>query len=311
MTKSQQLTHALLCTLLAATTPVILKLALNLHWPPYILGLMRVSFIAIFFYILLRQSSLPVLGSSKRQIKYSVASSALKGIALTLLYYSLSLIPASRWAILATSSPIINFIFVQYFLENEQVSRRRFWGAGISLIGVILLLLTRNSAGTMQYNFWGDLSCLLSIISLNYMTVIEKKALNLGLSPAQLSASNNLGPILVFTIICFLTKSDPATIPSSPYAWLCFFYMITFTGVLFFYYRRWLASQLQISYLSSFSHFGKAMSIVLAVLVLDETLPVSSLGCFIIILIGTIVAAKGKHQPLNTLAKQGAHQTNN
>jgi drug/metabolite transporter (DMT)-like permease len=80
-------------------------------------------------------------------------------------------------------------------------------------------------------------------------------------------------------------------VPSGAAAIGVYLYLISFVGVILFYYRRWLVSIMEVSYLNSFSHAGKALSLFYAVVLLKERLPLGSLLCFALILIGTSIAA--------------------
>jgi len=71
-------------------------------------------------------------------------------------------------------------------------------------------------------------------------------------------------------------------------------------GVFLFYYRRWVASKLDVSYITSFSHLGKALSLFYAALILGETITLLSLVCFGIILLGTFIATRKESEEETT-----------
>lgn len=72
--------------------------------------------------------------------------------------------------------------------------------------------------------------------------------------------------------------------------------VVSVVGIFLFYYRRWLVSKLEVTYISFFSHLGKAVSILYAVVLLGERISPLSLLCFILILAGTVVATKDRSQ---------------
>ena len=81
---------------------------------------------------------------------------------------------------------------------------------------------------------------------------------------------------------------DLDSVPTGPAAVAVFVFLVTFVGVILFFYRRWLVAVMDVTYLNSFSHAGKGLSILLAVLLLKEALPAASLLGF---------AARGPDSP--------------
>jgi len=125
--------------------------------------------------------------------------------------------------------------------------------------------------------------------------VLEKKALIHGASPGHLLVSTNIFSVAVFALLISIFGESLKTIPINPMSIGAYLYLISVVGVFLFYYRRWLVSKLDVTYISSFSHFGKAVSIIYAVVFLGEKISLFSLLCFILILAGTIVATKSKN----------------
>ncbi len=130
-----------------------------------------------------------------------------------------------------------------------------------------------------------------SVIFHTAMVVFEKKALLEGVNPRQLIVSTNLVSIAVFAAIALgVDDSGFGSIPTTPKAWWAFVYLISVLGVFFFYYRRWMVGILELGYITSFSHLGRAIALVYAAFLLGETIPLSNLGAFALILLGSTIA---------------------
>lgn len=55
-------------------------------------------------------------------------------------FAALSLIPASRVAILSTFSPIANLVLVRLLLTDERITRWRVGGIGLGVAGILILV---------------------------------------------------------------------------------------------------------------------------------------------------------------------------
>jgi len=139
-----------------SSNPIAIKFALNADWPPYLLGVLRMGFIGSFFIIWSLCIKEKFLGPNPQARLNAIIASTSKAISVICFYLALSLIPANRVVMLSTISPIINLILIHFLLEHEQVTRKHFLGIGISLVGVVALLILK-SADTSATNpsFWG------------------------------------------------------------------------------------------------------------------------------------------------------------
>ena len=131
---------------------------------------------------------------------------------------------------------------------------------------------------------------LLSVVLHQAMIVFEKRSLIAGANPRQLIISTSLVSVVVFALMIPPSGQRAAGIPGSFAAVAIFVYLVTFAGIVLFFYRRWLVSIMEVSFLNSFSHAGKALSILLAAYLLKEPVPPGSLLGFALIVAGTAVA---------------------
>jgi drug/metabolite transporter (DMT)-like permease len=289
-----------------SSNPIAIKFALNAGWPPYLLGTLRMSFIGLFFIIWTLLMKKPILGPTPQASLNAVIASMSKAISVVCFYLALSLIPANRVVMISTISPIINLVLIHFLLEHEKVTLKQFFGVGISLIGIVILLVATGGKPAMaNASFWGDIFMLTSVIFLQGMFIFEKRAFNLGATPRQLVISTNVFSVLAFAGFFLLKGENVQNIPLTQTGILSYVYLITIAGVFLFYYRRWVASKLNVSYIASFSHLGKALALFYAALILGEKIRLISLVCFGIILLGTWVAARKETEEETTYEVAG------
>jgi len=282
--------------IIGSSNPIAIKAALNLGWPPFFLGLSRMAVIGLFFTVwgLLARERLAATNPAAR--RHTLVAAACKGAGVLLFYFALAIIPANRAVILSTISPALNLVLIHLMLEHERVQRRHVLGIAISFIGILILLLLRSGmpavfGGGVSATLFGDAAMIASVIFHQAMVIFEKKALTHGANPRQLIISTNLISVMAFGLLVITGNERASDIPTTPAAMGSFLYLITVVGVILFYYRRWMVSVLDVSYINSFSHAGKAISVLYAAVFLGERISASSLACFCMVLIGTAIAS--------------------
>jgi len=233
-----------------------------------------------------------------------MAAAACKGAGVLFFYLALAAIPVNRAVILSTVSPVVNLWLVHLLLEQERIRRHHVNGIAIAFAGTLAVILLRQSGEGIAFqpelrHLPGDLAMLASVFFHQAMIVFEKRALMAGTNPRQLIVTTSIVSVAVFAAVIAFGGESLGQIPSGTRALSVFLYLVTFVGVVLFFYRRWLVSVMEVSYINSFSHAGKALSIVYAVLLLGEPLPAVSLFGFALIVAGTIVATgrEGTREP--------------
>ncbi len=282
---------------IGSSNPIGIKFAINAGWPIFILGTLRMSVIGLFFFTWCLSLKENLIGPNRQARSQAVIASISKAGSVICLYLALYLIPANRVAIISTFSPIVNLILVHFLLEHEKVRRKHLGGVAISLIGILLLIVFRD--GLLEKNTFlrndmllGDLLTVTSVFFLQGMIIFEKRALNLGAHPRQLAFSTNLFSVSAFFIFVLISGEKISGIPITAPGISSYLYLITVAGIFLFYYRRWVASKLNVSYINSFSHLGKALTLFYAAIILGEKISFFSLLCFGIILLGTFIATR-------------------
>lgn len=280
--------------ILGSSNPVAIKYALNIGWTPMFLGGLRMGFIGLFVLFWLRIRKETILPENTQANFFLLVAALSKGFGVIFFYLALSKIPAYRCIMLSTFSPVVNLFLIHFLLQHEKIQKNHVTGILVSLIGILALLTLKQSnegQGEMQFSiFYGDIFMLSSIVFHNVMVIFEKKALMFGANPRQLIISNSLVSTMVFFAFFFILQEKTDLIPIDPKTIGIFIYLISVTGVVLFNYRRWLVSKFDVSYINSFSHPGKAVSIIYAVFLLGESISPASMICFIFILAGTYIA---------------------
>ena len=283
--------------MLGSSNPVAIKAALLAGWEPFLLGLSRMALIGLFFLgwtLLAGERPLGVSGSGRR---WSMAAALCKGLAVLCFYFALQQIPVNRAVILSTVSPVVNLALVHLLLAHERVRRHHVAGISLTLAGMLTVLIFRGAAASPAWepapaSLAGDLAMLASIVLHQAMVVLEKKALIAGTNPRQLIVATALVSVAVFALMMPLAGESVGDFPATSEALAVFAYLVTFVGVVLFFYRRWLVSRMDVSFLNSFSHAGRALSVLYAVVLLGEPLPLRSVLGFGLIVAGTAVAAR-------------------
>ena len=284
--------------IVGSSNPIAIKYALNAGWTPFALGMLRMAVIGGFFVLWVVARKEGLIGPNRPARHYAIIAAACKAVGVVLFYIALSMIPANRAIVISTISPVVSLVLIHFILEHEHVRRHHVLGILTSLAGILLLIALRNGqqsdVATSGLLLLGDLLMMVSVVFNNAMVVFEKKALINGASPGQLLVSTNVLSVAVFALLFATAGESLQAIPVNSASIGAYLYLISVAGIFLFYYRRWLVSKLDIAYISSFSHLGKAVSILYAVLLLGEKISLFSLLCFVLILAGTVVATKEK-----------------
>ena len=288
--------------IIGSSNPIAIKFALNAGWTPFALGMLRMTVIGIFFTIWVMARREGLIGPNRSARRYAIIAAACKAVGVVLFYIALSMIPANRAIVISTISPVVSLVLIHFILEHEHVRRHHILGILTSLAGILLLVTMREgassgAAASGSLLIVGDILMIVSVFFNNAMVVFEKKALLKGASPGQLLVSTNVLSVAVFAALFAIAGESLHAIPVNSTSIGAYLYLISVVGIFLFYYRRWLVSKLEVTYISSFSHLGKAVSIIYAVILLGERISPISLLCFSLILAGTVVATRKKRTP--------------
>lgn len=286
--------------MIGSSNPVAIKAALTVGWPPMLLGLCRMFVIGSFFAGWSMLLGEHMIGPGRTSRRWSLAAAGCKGAGVLFFYLSLAMIPVNRAVILSTVSPVVNLWLVHLLLEQERIRKHHVAGILLTFVGMLAVIFVRQESAGISLELGGkflagDFAMLASVVFHQAMIVFEKRALIAGTNPRQLIISTSLVAVAVFGLVVAFGSETLNAVPSGGGALAAFLYLVTIVGVVLFFYRRWLVSIMEVSYINSFSHAGKALSIVYAVFLLGEPLPAMSVAGFALIIAGTAVATgRGK-----------------
>ncbi|MBD1869624.1 DMT family transporter [Cyanobacteria bacterium FACHB-471] len=159
--------------------------------------LASVSFLAIACYCQNRQ--LPFSWSNLKQGFAGIFEPALAYMIGT---FGVEMTTASKATLIGSSEVILTVLFAAVFL-GEKLTRIKFLLAGISFVGVCLLLL--RDEGTNYASFSGDLLVLLGTLFAVFYVILSKQQIA-NSDPLQLTASQQFVGLMV-TVLCFSALS--------------------------------------------------------------------------------------------------------
>lgn len=296
MRRPPNLVLVLIFVFVGASNPIAIKFALESGWPILPLGIGRMGFITLVFLIWVLAAREHPLGSSPEGRRWALMAAASKGVGVIAFYVAMLFAPANRVIVLSAFSPVVALLLIDRMLEHEKVVRRQWLGVVTSFLGLALLLSLRGeldleSGRSARVTLLGDVCMIVSVIFHNAMAVYEKKAILEGVNPRQLIVSTNLISTAIFVVVALAVHdSGFGSIPTTAPAIWAFVYLISIVGVFMFYYRRWMVGVLDLGYIASFSHLGRAVALVYAAVLLGENIPLTNLAAFALILLGSMIA---------------------
>jgi drug/metabolite transporter (DMT)-like permease len=289
----------LAATMAAASNPVGIKLALSLGWPPFMLGVGRTLCVGVLFVAWIRWERRAIFGLPGLQRRWTLIASACKAISVACSFASLSLIPASRVAILSAFSPIANLLLVRLLLKDERVTAWRVAGIVLGMASVLVLVAGQEApAGGPESGaepsrvLAGDLIAIAGVMCVQGLVVFEKRALDANMSPQQLAAAASVVGVAVLLAMALAVEEHVDALPVTFPATVAFLYLVAVPGVFLFYTKRWLTSVLDVSFLAAFQSPERALAVALSMAVLGERVSAASFACFVVILAGTVIASR-------------------
>jgi drug/metabolite transporter (DMT)-like permease len=145
----------------------------------------------------------------------------------TLNYLGLRSVSASQAGMISAGIPIA-ILLLAFLVLKEPVKLKSWLGAFVSIAGVIVLVLGKNS-GVSQGSLWGNMAIILSCLAWGLYTILGKRYAK-ATDPLTLTAGAAFYGTLFSAISCIGTVS-PGAIHMNVTAWLCILYVSTFASV--------------------------------------------------------------------------------
>jgi drug/metabolite transporter (DMT)-like permease len=283
----------LLGVVLGSGNLICVKAAFNHGFLPVDFGVLRFLSIGCTAVLLLWLRGHPLRPREPEARTWLIREALVKTVGAGLIYGAIVRLPAAAVLILGFTHPIMQMLLAGPFLQ-DRVPGMRALGMGVGTIAMLAyaLLLDTGASTTQGGAALGISLCLAGTALVSFMGVCTKRATRLGAHPLHSVAYTGILPGLLWVPVACWQTGFPAHLPKSPVAWGLFVYAWSLGGVLLFSYRRWLLSHYRVSFLASFSPISRVLGLLLAPLLLGETLPWKALGVLGVVLLGGALSGR-------------------
>lgn len=226
-----------------------------------------------------------------REDKFKLALGGLFGIAIYFIFenYSVAYTSASNVAILIASIPVFT-LFSQRIIYKEKMTYGKFFGAILSLVGIIIIVASKESVNLFSKGNIGDLMALGAVFSwMIYNTVCSNFKGNyrsITISTYQIIwGSLFLSPSLFFNTV---------QMPSMKVV-LNIVFLSIFCSCIGYVIYVYCLKELGTTVITTYINLQPIMSLIAAAIILNEVITIwQVMGCTIIIVGVTLVSFDGK-----------------
>ena len=206
-----------------------------------------------------------------------------------LTYWGTKFVFSNLGAILWSLLPLCVAFMAHFYLPNDKLTKRKFGGIIIGLIGSILLFYNKDLLGQGQ-TFLGLLAILLSVILAAWPNVhlkMQKSEIN----PYHLNAVGMSISGLIFLIFALIFESQ-ASIPLDNKNMFAIFFLTVPGTVVTWGIYIWLFNHLPVTQISYTAFYPPIIASIVGWFFLDESLPlIAILGSMLIIAGGYLVSS--------------------
>jgi len=206
-----------------------------------------------------------------------------------LTYWGTKFVFSNLGAILWSLLPLCVAFMAHFYLPDDKLTRRKFGGIIIGLIGSILLFYNKDLLGQGQ-TFLGLLAILLSVILAAWPNVhlkMQKSEIN----PYHLNAVGMSISGLIFLIFALIFESQ-ASIPLDNKNMFAIFFLTVPGTVVTWGIYIWLFNHLPVTQISYTAFYPPIIASIVGWFFLDESLPlIAILGSMLIIAGGYLVSS--------------------
>lgn len=243
--------------------------------PPLTLIALRVSGASVLLFLVLLARREPLPRGGGLWMRLGVQSLLNSTAAWTLLAWGQQYVDAGLASVLNSTSPIFVFLFTALVTRHEATGGRKFLGAVLGLVGVVLIVGVDALAG-LGLSVAGQLACLVGAMMYAGAAIYGKRFAGLG--ALQTALGTLLWATAVLVPAAFLFE-DPLALTPSPKAMAATAMLSVFcTGVAMLIYFR-LIHTLGSLGVASQSYLRAGVGVILGVIVLGEVItPVVMLG---------------------------------
>ena len=146
----------------------------------------------------------------------------------TLTYLALDNIGVSQAGMISSGIPISILVFTPFILK-EKISVKAWVGAGISIVGVIILFLGKSGELAIETSLLGNFQVVLACLAWGIYTVIGKRYGKLHDSLTLTAGAALYGT--VFSAISCIGTVEPSMVSMTGTVWMSLLYVSTFASV--------------------------------------------------------------------------------
>jgi len=206
-----------------------------------------------------------------------------------LTYWGTKFVFSNLGAILWSLLPLCVAFMAHFYLPDDKLTRRKFGGIIIGLIGSILLFYNKDLLGQGQ-TFLGLLAILLSVILAAWPNV-QLKMQKSEINPYHLNAVGMSISGLIFLIFALIFESQ-ASIPLDNKNMFAIFFLTVPGTVVTWGIYIWLFNHLPVTQISYTAFYPPIIASIVGWFFLDESLPlIAILGSMLIIAGGYLVSS--------------------
>jgi drug/metabolite transporter (DMT)-like permease len=272
-----------LCTIFWAGAFIAGKLSAP-HIPPFTLTFLRFVFATLILYFVIKAGGKKIARLTKADIPVFLFTGIVGMFGYHVFFFNaLKYTTAISSSIIGATNPIITAI-LSYFFLKDRMSYKRVIGIALSFVGVFLTLTNANISTITKLSFnHGDLLMLVAVFMWAAYGVYSKKVMY-RYSPLTLTFYSFL--FCTIFLIPFVIYEKPWTlIPTIPsYSYAAVLYMSIFPSVIGYLVQQMSIKAIGPGKTSIFINLVPVFSIILSVLILNETLyPIKLLTALLII----------------------------
>lgn len=260
--------------------------------PVFTLTFLRFFFATFILYFILKNKESQQYKLTKKDIPVFLFTGIIGMFGYHVFFFSsLKYTTAINASIIGATNPIITTILTIMFLKDK-INTKRAFGILLSFIGVFLTITNANlnTITSLSLNK-GDLLMLIAVLMWSSYSVFSKKVMP-RYTPLILTFYSFL--FCTIFLIPFVVYETPwkwlANVPS--YSFMAVIYMSIFPSVIGYLVQQMSIKQIGPSKTSIFINLVPVFSIILSILILNETVSVIKLFTALLIIVGVYICQK-------------------
>ncbi|HJU67916.1 MAG TPA: DMT family transporter [Gemmatimonadaceae bacterium] len=215
---------------------------------------------------------------------------ALAGVALYYVLFNLALAytSASQTALIQSAFPAIVAILAVLWLR-ERVTRQRFAGIGLAIVGVVLIVATQDDAAARN-PMLGNALAFASVLSWSVYTILAKRISNA--DPIAVTAAISLIGTVMLVPAALLENADASLSGISRDGWLAILYLGGLASAASYLLYSRALRDIDASLVGAFINLSPVIGVVSGVLVLGEPIRTTAILGGVLVLAGVWLSSR-------------------